>query len=565
MRLMKILFLTLFSICLIGAIDAPYSCLKQLTAVEIDAIDPPGHNCRLFGIISNGLQDSILITHLVYDPQSLKQQASYGNIDGWGIAYYGDFGIAPSIVRGAIRAFLDFRFDSVVSGFDNAQSRIVLAHIRNCTSGCCCHGCNTIDDPHPFLMHKDGRDWTFIHNGAADKRLLYYLIGPEYLAANPPTGSGVENCDPQDTSNVTDSELLFIYLMKHIEQSGFDTDLGIREALAELITQQGYSALNFILTDSHNLWAFRKGHTMFCRYDTVRNYTAIASIFTSSQQGPWHALEEYEIVRASAGGAPQYFNLRSFLPPHVECPGDTTMLYIDSRGLWLDGFGYSDPDNNISTVTALGGNYHNGRISFEPSDGENLLGLIVTDSVGNVAACTTHVIAIHSFPGQLSGIVTDTLMQPLANAFVSMNSEAIGDSTDSDGNYLILELIPGVTAFRFHCYGFMDTVVTGIIIIENETIQLNIALRPGCSYIPGDANASGEFNGLDVGYSINYFKGIGNAPSDTCACPGHGTIYSAGDANGNCVFNGLDISYSVNFLKGIGPAPHGCAECPPAN
>jgi hypothetical protein len=565
MRVAEAILLLISVAGAIAFIDNPIAKIAGNSAIDVDAVDQPGHNCRLYGIISSGLQDSILITHLVYDPQSLKEQSSYGNIDGWGIACYGDFGIAPTVVRGAIRAYWDYRFDSVVSGFDNSSGRIVLAHVRNCTSGCCCHGCNTINDPHPFLMHKDGKDWAFIHNGAVDKHLLYFLIGPEYLAQNPPTGSGVTECDPADTSNVTDSELLFIYLMKEIEQNGFDVDFGIRQALAEIITYQGYSALNFILTDSRSLWGFRKGHTMYCRYDSILGYTAIASIFTSNQLGPWRALQEYEIVRADTGAPPQYVNLRSYLPPIVNCPGDTAMLYIDSRGLWLDGFEVSDPDNNLASITAIGGSYNNGRMTFSPVDGDNLLVLTATDSVGNVAACSTNVYAIQSSPGQLTGIVTDTLGNPLPRAFVSLNGESIGDSSDSDGTYLIAELIPGIMSFRFQCHGYMDTVETGVNIIADVTVRLDITLRQGCSYIPGDANSNGEFNGLDIGYSINYFKGIGNAPSDTCDCPGHGIIYSAGDANGNCVFNGLDISYSVNFLKGIGPAPHGCAECPPAN
>ena len=561
----KIVFLIVAIIAIGGFIDSSPLWKAKSATVDIEAFEPPGHNCRLYGIISNSLQDSILINHLVYDPQSLKQQASYGNIDGWGIAFYGDFGITPTVVRGALRAYWDYRFDSVVSGFDNAFSRIVLAHIRNCTSGCCCHGCNTIDDPHPFIMHKDSKDWAFIHNGSVDKHLMYYLIGSEYLEANPPTGSGVTECDPADTANVTDSELLFIYLMKEIEQNGFDSDLGIREALANIITFQGYSALNFILTDSHSLWGFRKGHTMFCRHDSLRGYTAIASIFTSSQQGSWRALEEYEIVKADSDDAPQYINLRSYLPPIVNCPGDTSMLYIDSRGLWLDGFAVSDPDYNLSTISAFGGNYNNGRINFNPVEGDNIVGLIATDSVGNIASCSTHVYANHTWPGQLSGRLTDTLGHPIENAFISLNGETFGDSSDSDGNYLIPELIPCLTTFRFQCHGYMDSVVASVIIIANETTYLNVALRPGCIYIPGDANSSGEFNGLDVGYSINYFKGIGSAPADTCACPGHGIIYSAGDANGNCVYNGLDITYSVNYLKGIGPAPRGCGDCSPAN
>jgi hypothetical protein len=62
---------------------------------------------------------------------------------------------------------------------------------------------------------------------------------------------------------------------------------------------------------------------------------------------------------------------------------------------------------------------------------------------------------------------------------------------------------------------------------------------------PGDANANGVTNGLDVTYLVNYLKGLGPAPDPLLAA----------DANGNCSTNGLDVTYLVNYLKGIGPAP----------
>jgi hypothetical protein len=86
---------------------------------------------------------------------------------------------------------------------------------------------------------------------------------------------------------------------------------------------------------------------------------------------------------------------------------------------------------------------------------------------------------------------------------------------------------------------------------------------PLCNYVPGDANGNGTANGLDVVFSVNYFKGSGPTPPDTCDCPPHGTIFAAGDANGNCQFNGIDVTYLVNYLKGFGAAPQACADCPP--
>jgi hypothetical protein len=63
------------------------------------------------------------------------------------------------------------------------------------------------------------------------------------------------------------------------------------------------------------------------------------------------------------------------------------------------------------------------------------------------------------------------------------------------------------------------------------------------SYLPGDANGSGNVNGIDVVFLVNYFKG-GRAPDPVLR----------GDANGDCRTNGIDVVYLVNFLKG-GPIP----------
>ncbi len=83
----------------------------------------------------------------------------------------------------------------------------------------------------------------------------------------------------------------------------------------------------------------------------------------------------------------------------------------------------------------------------------------------------------------------------------------------------------------------------------------------GCSYVIGDANGNGSFNGLDVVYSVTYFKG-GPLPPYSCECTPGNTWFVAGDVNNSCSFNGLDVSYMVTYFKG-GPIPLACGDCPP--
>jgi hypothetical protein len=84
---------------------------------------------------------------------------------------------------------------------------------------------------------------------------------------------------------------------------------------------------------------------------------------------------------------------------------------------------------------------------------------------------------------------------------------------------------------------------------------------PVCDYVVGDANGNGSFNGLDVTYSVAYFKG-GPPPPYECECTSGNSWFVSGDVNSSCNFNGLDVTYMVAYLKG-GPPPHPCPDCPP--
>jgi hypothetical protein len=80
-------------------------------------------------------------------------------------------------------------------------------------------------------------------------------------------------------------------------------------------------------------------------------------------------------------------------------------------------------------------------------------------------------------------------------------------------------------------------------------------------YVVGDVNGNLIFNGMDVVYAVDFFKG-GPPPPFSYDCPPHGVLYVAGDVNASCSFNGLDITYMVAYFKG-GPYCHPCPDCPP--
>jgi predicted glutamine amidotransferase len=521
------------------------------------------HNCRLWASISNGLADGILYDQLVVYPYSFKHLSLYNNIDGWGIASYSDFGDSASIERGALRAYADFRFDTVVTEIDTTNCKIVLAHIRQCSAGCCCHNCGTIPDPHPFWRFKNGKCWTFEHNGLADKGPLYELIGPDYLALNPLTGSGIPACDPSDTSQVIDSELYFLLLLKHIEENGWNATLGIRGALVELLYVEPAAALNFVMSDGQDLWAFCKGHSLFYLSDSTANFKAVASLYTTYEQD-WQSISDYQLLVLHAAGPTEIIDLRAYLPPVVNCPGDSTVYFFPAHTICIRGFDYSDPDNNIDTVIVQGGTLDSVAVCFPGTAGLHTIVLRVFDRLGGAAQCSTNVMAVETEPAWVRGTVTGDDGNPRSEIEVSILGFPLGDTTDASGHFAIDSLIPGSLDFMLHHRGYRDTTVADVVIAPLDTAILNISYVIHCAYRPGDSNGDGKFDGLDVGFSLNYLKDLGPAPRLDCPCPPQGIIYAAADGNGNCVFNGIDVSYCVNYLKGMGAAPQACGDCPGA-
>jgi len=82
-----------------------------------------------------------------------------------------------------------------------------------------------------------------------------------------------------------------------------------------------------------------------------------------------------------------------------------------------------------------------------------------------------------------------------------------------------------------------------------------------CDYVVGDVNYNGAFNGLDVTYSVSYFKG-GPSPLFVCECTPGNVWHVCGDVNASCDFNGLDAITMINYLKGGSPLMS-CPDCPP--
>ncbi|MCX6827921.1 MAG: hypothetical protein NT002_01365, partial [candidate division Zixibacteria bacterium] len=100
-------------------------------------------------------------------------------------------------------------------------------------------------------------------------------------------------------------------------------------------------------------------------------------------------------------------------PPDAVCPGNQSKFVCDLSPITIPGFSWSDPNNNVKTITAVGGSLSGNSIVFTPVVGANTLKLIVTDSCNVADTCQTVVTVtlnskpVASCPGNQSKFVCD--------------------------------------------------------------------------------------------------------------------------------------------------------------
>ena len=252
-------------------------------------------------------------------------------------------------------------------------------------------------------------------------------------------------------------------------------------------------------------------------------------------------------------------------PPTVQCAGDTSIVACDLSDICIPGFGYDDANDNIATVEVSTGIYDNGSICFTPAVGANTIALTVTDSCGIFASCTTTVTVIMNSAPQIT-CINDTTMVVDDLSDICLGGIEI---TDPDNNIASIDVIGGSLVGDEICFTPIIGINTLTIVAtddcgEADTCEVDVTVGY-CSYLPGDANADFNVNGLDITIMVNFFKGGPPLP-DTCDCRPDVAIYpffGAGDTNGDCAFNGLDVTYLYTYLTYIVDVILYCPSCPP--
>jgi predicted glutamine amidotransferase len=321
------------------------------------------HECRMWGMIANSLPHDVVLDHLIYDPSSLKVLGG-SNRDGWGLVWYDSSD--PEIRRGPLPASTDPNFDLAANEMADSGAWIGVGHVRARSSG----GIPPWGNPHPFMRYKDGKWWAFSHNGNLNKDILKSLIGPAYLAANPPTyGTN------WDDSNCIDSDLYELYVLKCIEANGWNVILGIAQAVTD-ITELDSGAANFLLTDGETLWGFRKGNTLSYYYKaTSPQYSAVASQPPDPAQPGWVSLSDYNLITLTKNNPPSIItDIRQQYPLLVDSDLSNS---VDSADLRTNGAGqdWYESRNDLPTLLFLdesdiGGNTGK-KAGFTANSGKN--------------------------------------------------------------------------------------------------------------------------------------------------------------------------------------------------
>jgi glutamine amidotransferase len=202
--------------------------------------------CRLLGIVASELTEFGL--GLTGAPRCLAM-LSREHRDGWGIAVHEAEGSreAPWLLhRGTEPAVDDRRFHDLAG---ECRGHVLVAHVRQKTVGP-----TRLENTHPFV--RDG--WVFAHNGTVTD-----TVG---LRAQ---------CNDHRLTEIegdTDSELLFAYLLSHLDEHGL-LRLGDERArerantlLYDLMSElraAKIGAFNFLLSDGTTTFAHRFGRSLY--------------------------------------------------------------------------------------------------------------------------------------------------------------------------------------------------------------------------------------------------------------------------------------------------------------
>ena len=199
--------------------------------------------CRLLGVIANKLVD---LKFSLLDADKPFRSFTVNNPDGWGIGNYENN--STKVFKEGISAIESNELPTLSK---EVISKIIIAHVRKASDKK--KAPPSVENSHPFQYN----NWMFAHNGSVDKGHLLEILDDKYK---------------KNIKGQTDSEIFFYWILQCINKQG-NVIGGIKKAVSE-VKKEYYTALNFLLSDGANLYAFRCAkinETYYSLYKLIRN------------------------------------------------------------------------------------------------------------------------------------------------------------------------------------------------------------------------------------------------------------------------------------------------------
>ena len=283
-------------------------------------------------------------------------------LDGWSLLRYNESeqdSVSP-IYRSESPATNDsaLYWSAVEALLGSDSGKIGLGHLRIATSGT-----NSVPNPHPWMFYLNDLSYSLIHNGTVNKGILYDLITDSgndlsWLELYPPQTFGGGDWKSTGWTNVVDSELVLIYLMKEIQSHG-DMVSGFQTAMINMIhAGTNASQLNLIFSDGGSLFVFGGNHGLYTTESS--DYYAVMTQPPNNDGNEWTGIANEEMMVINSGGIVRY---PDFVTNDMEEDQDINPLFFSMSPAYPNPFngsiyfalnGLTSEQVNISIYSVMG-------------------------------------------------------------------------------------------------------------------------------------------------------------------------------------------------------------------
>ena len=272
----------------------------------------PLNACRLWAVCARSDLTFSEVSEAQYAEIELQLNSFYFQseymLDGWALLRYNESeqdSVTP-IYRSESPATNDsaLYWNAVESLLGSDSGKIGIGHLRIATSGS-----NSVPNPHPWMFYHNDISYSFIHNGTVNKEILYDLITESgtdltWLELYPPQTFGGGDWQSSGWTNVVDSELILLYIMKEVQYHE-DIVIGFQTALINMINAgTSASQLNLIFSDGGSLFVFGGSHGLYTTESS--DYYSIMTQPPNNDGNEWIGIANEEMIVINSSGIVRY-------------------------------------------------------------------------------------------------------------------------------------------------------------------------------------------------------------------------------------------------------------------